>query len=899
LGPYEITSKLGEGGMGEVYRATDTKLRREVAIKVLPAAFVADQERLARFEREAQLLAQLQHPNIASIYGMEESDGTRALVMELVEGPTLAERRAQGPLPLEEALPLARQIAEALEEAHEKGIIHRDLKPQNIKASLEGKVKVLDFGLAKAMDPSGGASGSPSGSEILKSPTLTLGATVQGVILGTAAYMAPEQARGSAVDARADIWAFGVILWEMLTGASLFAGDTVSDTLAAVLRADVDIERLPPSTPPAIRRLLHRCLERNPKNRLHAIADARLVIDDVLAGRDDDSRGETVGPAPRFAGTPWRLVAGTLAVGVIGTLGIVSLLGRRPSSTPATAMRTTIALPDSLSPEDDNRPIALSPDGSRLVVVAEDAQGKRALWLRPLEDLQWEPLAGTAGASYPFWSPDGRSIGFFAGGKLRRFDLTSGGVRTLCDAAQGRGATWGPRGRIVFSPGAIGPLLEVSADGGTPTALTQVTNDGEDQRNPHYLPDGRSVLFFVRNRVAPGERGVYVFDPERREAKKVLNSASEAMVVEPGYLAFVSDGSLMLQPFDLRTHTLSGTPRPIAANVRFTVSRSWIAAGLAPNGTLVYRRDARVARCTLAWLDPAGVQTSAWSGLMDQSLSASLSPDGRRAVVVWADAGSVFRNDLLDFDAGTRARIGDLSERAMRATWSRDGERILVRFVIDGELQLAWLVPRPGEPAHALTSGKGMDYQPGSFTADGRSALFSSWSDADQLGDIFRIDLEGGSPPRPVLTGPGQEAYPRLSANGQWMAYISGSQGQREIWVTDFPAVADRRQVSTGAAEWSFEAGSWGWLSEDELWWRSRDGHLVGARIRKGDRGIEVGERRLLLGGRALTKEEEILDYSRTRQRFLVSRSLGSEVGPDLVVVSDWRAALREAEKSP
>jgi len=886
--------------MGEVYRATDTKLRRDVAIKVLPLTFVADKERLARFEREAQLLAQLQHPSIASIFGMEESSDTKALVMELVEGPTLAERLAQGPLSLDEALSLARQIAEALEEAHAKGIIHRDLKPQNIKISGEGKVKVLDFGLAKAMDPAAPASGIASASRLEQSPTLTLGATVQGVILGTAAYMAPEQARGSVVDARADIWAFGVILWEMLTGASLFAGDTVTDTLAAVLRADIDLDRLPPSTPSMIRHLLRRCIERNPKNRLHSIADARLVIDDMLAGRADAPSGEAAaGPAARAGRTLWLVGLSALALGVIGTLAVVSLVGRGQPASPTASMRTTIRLPNSLEPDDSDRPIALSPDGSRLVVVAVDAEGGRALYLRALDDLRLEPLAVTADASYPFWSPDGRSIGFFAGGKLRRLDLESGGVRTLCDAAQGRGASWGRRGTIVFSPGASGPLLEVSADGGTPAALTQVARDGEDQRNPHYLPDGRSVVFFARNRGAAGERAVYVFDPRRGAAKKLMDSPSEAIYVEPGYLAFVADGNLMLQSFDLRKLALSGSPRPIAADVQYTVVRSWIAADFSPNGALVYERDPGERPYELSWLDAAGNQTPAWNGPLDRSVSASLSPDGRRAVVVWEDGGHIIRNDILDFEAGTRARLGGSAERAMRAAWSPDGERILVRSVTDGEMQLAWLVPRPGESAHPLTSSKGLDYQPGSFTLDGRSVLFSRWSDVDQLGDVFMLDLDAGSPPRAILTGPGQEVYPRLSPSGTWMAFVSNASGREEIWVTDFPAVADRRQVSVGAAEWAFELRAWGWLSANELWWQSSGGHVVAARIGKGARGVEVEARQPLLGGRALAKGEEILDYSRARQRFLLGRDVGAKVSPDLVVVSDWRAALRAGEKAP
>jgi len=900
LGPYEITAKLGEGGMGEVYRATDTKLEREVAIKVLPAAFTADPERLARFEREAKLLAQLHHPHIASIFGIEDSSETRALVMELVEGPTLAERLEQGALPLDESLSFARQIAEALEEAHEKGIIHRDLKPQNVKASREGKIKVLDFGLAKAMDPAGAASGAPSASQLAASPTLTLGATQMGVILGTAAYMSPEQAKGLAVDKRADIWAFGVVLYEMLTGKRLFEAPSVPETLAQVLTRTAELEELPAATPPPIRSLLRRCLERNPKNRLHDIADARIVLDDQLAGRVEASGGDLVGaPAGRTARAPWLLAAGALILGVLGTLAALSMSGRESSVSRKVAMRTSIGYPDALEPDDGDRSLALSPDGSRLVVVARDGEGQRALYLRALDGLRFEPLAGTADASYPFWSPDGRSIGFFSGGKLRRFDLASGGVRTLCEAAQGRGAAWSPNGSIVFSPGATGPLLQVPADGGTPVEFTRVARDGEDQRNPHFLPDGRSVLFYARNRGSAGERAVYVFDPRSGETKKLLDSPSEAIYVEPGFVAFVADGNLMVQPFDDRRLQLSGSPRPIAAEVQFSAVRSWIGASFAANGLLVFRPSARERPYELAWLDAEGMETPAWNGELEQLVFGSLSPDGQRATVTWTDASNVFRNDLLDFEGGTRARLGGSAERSLRAAWSPDGERLLVRYVFDGEVQLAWMLARPGETVHPLTSAKGTDFQPGSFTSDGQSAVFSQWSDTDQLGDVFVIALDGSAPPRPILDGPGQEAYPRLSPSNRWLAFVSEDSGLRNLWVTEYPAATDRLQVSSSAAEWAFEFGAWGWLNEDECWWQNGEGRIVVARIRKGARRVEVESRRELLGDRRLAKGDEVLDYSPARKRFLVGRAVGTKKRPELVVVSDWREILRAEESRP
>ena len=391
IGSYEVTGKLGEGGMGEVWRATDTKLKREVAIKVLPPEFTEDPERLARFEREAQLLAQLQHPNIASIYGLEESGGTRALVLELVEGPTLAERLEAGPLALEESLTIARQILEALEEAHEKGIVHRDLKPQNVKAPVEGKVKVLDFGLAKAMDPVGSASG-PS-SKLAQSPTLTLGATVQGMILGTAAYMAPEQARGAAVDRRADIWAFGVVLYEMLTRRMVFEADTVPDTLAAVLTREVDWKALPESTPPEIRRLLRRCLSRKPKSRLHSASDARIVVEEVLAGGAADEAPLHAGPVAATAPPPrlWPMRAGlaALALSTIALGGFIAL--EKPA--PPKVVRATVLPPEKTAFYLESTrpgPVALSPDGRHLAFTLRTAEGRRSLWVRPVDALRDE-----------------------------------------------------------------------------------------------------------------------------------------------------------------------------------------------------------------------------------------------------------------------------------------------------------------------------------------------------------------------------------------------------------------------------------------------------------------------------------------------------------------------------
>jgi eukaryotic-like serine/threonine-protein kinase len=472
FGSYNVTGRLGEGGMGEVFRATDSKLKREVAIKVLPAEFTEDRERLARFEREAQLLAQLHHPNIASIFGLEESDGVRALVMELVEGPTLAERLAGGRLPLEECLSIARQIAEALEEAHSKGIVHRDLKPQNVKAPVDGKVKVLDFGLAKAMDPPGSAAAADLGHSptLMNSPTMTAAqGTRMGVILGTAAYMSPEQARGGAVDKRADIWAFGVVLFEILSGRTLFAAETVSDTLAGVLKTEVDFGALPAATPPALRQLLRRCLERNPKNRLHDIADARLVLDDLIAGRTGDEAREAVAvPARRTATSTAAWVAALLLVGAAA--GFAGWQARPRGAGPAEPLRLSIQL----AAEQEilvggNSILAFSPDGGSLVFAGRSG-GRQTLFRRDLGGAVAVPIPGTDGADGPFISPDGQWIGFVSGGNLMKVAAEGGRPFRISDWRGSSGAMWLPDGTIVFAPSYSDGLYRGPPREGRPSA---------------------------------------------------------------------------------------------------------------------------------------------------------------------------------------------------------------------------------------------------------------------------------------------------------------------------------------------------------------------------------------------------------------------------------------------
>src|SRR5262245_57300765 len=516
LGPYEIQAAIGAGGMGEVYRATDTALGRQVAIKVIPDPFATDPERLARFEREAKTLAALNHPNIAHIYGLERSGTTPALIMELVPGETLADRITRGPIPIDEALPIARQVAEALEAAHEQGIVHRDLKPSNIKLTTDDRVKVLDFGLAKLAETASGHStiGGLSLSPTITSPALMTGV---GLLLGTAAYMSPEQAAGKAVDKRSDLWAFGVVMLEMLTGRQAFSGETVSHVIASVLKDEPAWTTLPPDTPAPIRRLLRRCLEKDRKRRLPDAADIRLEIDDALTTPTIERPVTPIVPRSRER----ILWLSTIAlVTLLAGAATTAWLRERASFVPPSVIRLDLATP----PTDDPFSFAISPDGRQVAFVANASGGGAKLWLRPLDQVAAQPLAGTDGATYPFWAPDSRAVGFFADGKLKRVDLAGGAPQVLADAPQGRGGTWNSDGVIVFTPtaGPTAVLMRVMATGGIPVPVTQLAaGQGNSHRWPQFLPDGRRVLFLV-GMGRPETHGVYVASLGGGEPTRVL-----------------------------------------------------------------------------------------------------------------------------------------------------------------------------------------------------------------------------------------------------------------------------------------------------------------------------------------------------------------------------------------
>jgi eukaryotic-like serine/threonine-protein kinase len=536
LGSYEITASLGAGGMGEVYRATDLKLKRDVALKVLPPALADDRDRLARFQREAEVLASLNHPNIAQIYGLEETDDVRAIVMELVEGETLADIIKRGPIPVEAAIAYAKQIASAFEYAHDKPrpVIHRDLKPANVQVTAEGVVKVLDFGLAKALadEPP------PSGSNPSNSPTLTMGPTVVGMILGTAAYMSPEQAKGKALDRRSDIWSFGVMLYEMVTGKRLFTGDDVAEILAAIVLQEPNLDAAPARLRPAI----ERCLRKEPRKRWYSMEDVRFALEEAPESGTASPVQAASLPHKRSK-MPWAAAAVLLA-----GFAVVSFIHFRERAPEVAPIQAAILAPDNTDFDFNatNCPPALSPDGRRLVFGVRSG-GKTQLWVRPLNLVTAQVLPGTEGASFPFWSPDSRSVGFFADGKLKRIDLAGGPPLTLADAPIGRGGAWNRDGVIVFSPGSLTPLMRVSAVGGTPVAATTLTT--RSHRFPWFLPDGRHFLFEDQLVQGIGAVNIRIGSLDSKDVKLVGSATSNA-IYAAGHLLFLREDTLMAQPFD-------------------------------------------------------------------------------------------------------------------------------------------------------------------------------------------------------------------------------------------------------------------------------------------------------------------------------------------------------------
>ena len=869
LGPYEIVAPIGAGGMGEVYKAKDTKLDREVAIKILPSALAQDPERLARFEREAKVLGSLNHPNIAQVYAIEESVAGRALVMELVPGETL-----KGPFPLEKTLNYAKQIAEALEAAHEKSIVHRDLKPANIMVTPAGTVKVLDFGLAAVTQPSASSSGDPS-----NSPTLTMRATQAGMILGTAGYMAPEQAAGQPVDKRADIWAFGVVLWEMLTGQRLFSGDSVAHILADVLRAPIDFDKLPKETPRTIRELLKRCLDRDVKTRLRDIGEARVAIAKYL----NDPAGGTEIPAPAHAttGLAW-LVASVLIVALAAALW--SLWRQRPA--PAAVMsQFVIPPPEKARFSDSVASQAISPNGRLLVFVATNSTGTSMLWLRPLDSLTAQPLAGTEEALNPFWSPDNRSLGFFAQGKLKRIDVTGGPAQTIADSPGAQGGAWNRDGEIVFAQQLNEVLYRVPASGGRSVPVTSLDRTKQEVAHawPFFLPDGRHFLFWARGSSIGSNRRLYVGLLGSKEIKLIPGVTSAARYSAPGYILFARDATLMAQAFDAEHLTTSGDAIPIAEGIASGLGGGTASFTVSESGTLLYRSGIG-SQTHLIWVDRGGKQAGEAAPLGEYR-NLALSPDGKRLAFDRVANNNIPDVWLMDLDRRISSRF--TLQQSNVPIWSPDGSTVAFASFRTGVLDIYQRPANMGAPDEVLLKlGAPPIVYPSDWSSDGRYLAYYRSDLKTQL-DIWVLPMFGDRKPFPYVHGEFNESQGQFSPDGKWMAYVSDESGSPQIYVQSFPALTGRWQVSPNGGSQPR------WRSDGkELYYVAPDRKLMAVMVRSGATFEAEAPRVLFETTLPTAAARQSYAVSHDGQRFLLNAPL--DVASPMTIVENWQAGLKK-----
>ena len=887
LGSYEITGAIGAGGMGEVYQARDTKLGRNVAIKVLPEAFAHDPERLSRFQREAKILASLNQPNIAAIYGLEENAGTSYLVMELVPGETLAERiKRGGAIPEDEVLTIARQMAEALEAAHEKGIIHRDLKPANVKVTPDGKVKVLDFGLAKAF------ADDAASQDIANSPTMSGAATMKGVILGTAAYMSPEQARGKAVDKRADVWAFGVVLYEMLTGGQLFAGETVSDTLAAVLRNEPDYARISVR----MQRLLRWCLQKDPKKRLRDVADGLAIVEET------PDQEVSQGTAKAISIWPWAIAAAACLVAA----GLAFILFRGKTTPVTEAYRLTIRLPEhvTFSP---SAALALSPDGHRVAFPAVGSDGRTSIWVQDLDgEARALPDADPIIDSPPvFWSPDSRYVVFASDSKIRKADVSNGTVQDICDrTVLPIGGSWNRDGVIIFGTLSTG-LWRVPAEGGTPAPLTVLDPSRHESEHelPSFLPDGRHFVYFI-NSTDPGNSGVYVGsldDPAEHQSKNRLLATRFGAVYVPSdnfhpdnagaaHLLFLRDGILMAQVFDEAKLELIGDPAPVAEHVGSAFETGHFS--VTPT-VLVYRGQSPEPDYQLTWFDTEGKMIGK-VGDSGKVMTPSLSPDGSR-VAFQKFAANVFNSDvwLLDLkrNSSTRFIFGPASSE--EPVWSPDGSEIVFSSSRDGRYDL-YRKPVDGSRSEQLLLRSKDDKFASSWSRDGRFLLYSANRDFGAR-QMWVLPMRGQADPIAFSHSRFDETDGEFSPDGRWVAYASNETGRFEIYVRAFAGSGDAAE-SGGKWMVSKDGGLYPrWRSDGrELAYISLDRTTIMSVSVDTERVFQPGVPRPLIKIPADRGNSSGVAATPDLKRFLMPVAVEVKVPQSFTVMLNWAAALKK-----
>jgi serine/threonine-protein kinase len=875
---YHVQAKIGMGGMGEVYRATDSRLGRDVALKLLPEKFARDTERMARFEHEAKVLASLNHPNIASIYGLEESNGARALVMELVEGVTLAERIKKGPLSLDEALPIAKQIAEGLEYAHERGIIHRDLKPSNVNVRPDGQAKILDFGLAKALE------GETSEEEIENSPTLSAVATGIGVLLGTAAYMSPEQARGKRVDRRADIWAFGCVLYEMLTGREAFAGETTSDILACVIRVEPDWSSIPTSVPPRIRELLRRCLQKDPKQRLRDIGDARITIEEALSGAAQEAeipQAVTVQPVWRRL-LPW---AAGILLAAVASFGVWEL---RPRAPVGQIVHFSFAPPAGHSLVGQpigSTSLAISPDGTSVAFVVEPG-GASQLYLRRMDQSEATPLKGTEGGDAPFFSTDGQWVGFFADGKLKKISVLGGTPVTLCDAPINRGGTWTPDDTIIFAPSLGSGLMRVSATGGTPQPFTRLDSSKDEitHRWPQVLPGGKAVVYAIG--IEFNSATIAVASLKSGAAKTLAIRGGYPRYITGGYLVFERQEGLYAVPFDPERLEVTGSPFPVL-QVQAAPLGGMAGFAVSETGSLVYIPPVETI-AKLAWVNRKGVLEPLEAPGRDY-LGLRLSPDGKRVVTLIREKGF---NDIwmYDIQRGTLTRLTFASGDNVNPIFSPDGQRIAFSRLKDGNFSILAKPADGSGSEETLLPPQSVRSTPVSWSLDGKSLAYVHF---DRTGkrEIWVLPLEGERKPQPLLANQFYNQGAAFSPDGKYLAYVSNENGRNEVYVIPFRNGSGKWQISTnggGGPIWQRDGR--------ELFYRE-SGNIMGVDIAT-QPTFHASTPRAIVPAKAMGNLAGY-DVSPDGQRFLISQQSNEGAQTELInVILNWSEELRRRSAS-
>lgn len=872
LGPYEITGALGKGGMGEVYRARDTRLEREVAIKLLPPSLAADEQFRARFEREAKSVSALNHPHICTLHdvGEQKQDGESLhyLVLELIEGESLADKIAKGPLPLGDVLGYGRQVASALDAAHRRGIVHRDLKPGNVMIT-KGGAKLLDFGLAKGGER--GGLGVLSSQETVDKPL-----TEQGTILGTFQYMAPEQLEGAAADARTDIFALGVLLYEMATGKKAFEGKTRTSLIAAIVSSQPPaISSVAPLSPPALDHVVRKCLEKDPDDRWQSARDVVAELDWIAEGGSRAGLPAVVASRRRVReGAAWSAAA----VLALGAVGFAVAWARRAPSAPG-VVRFNFPNPEGATAVG---PPAVSPDGRLIAFDVADVKGARQIWIRPLDSLEARPLPGTEGALRPIWSPDSRYVAFVADGKLRKVAVAGGPAQTICDAPTGADGSWSPDGVILFDGQTNDPIWRVDAAGG----VARVEVGPEPDKGvgslgwPEFLPDGRHFLYMTGP--AGDDRALMVRALDSKEAKTLVKTGSRVVYAEPGYLLYVREQTLVAQPFDARSREIKGEPIPIGEGlgVNNVGGASFSVSG---SGVLAFRAGEAQER-RLLWLDRNGKESAALAEPKNYA-DTWLSPDGKRLVFDVAEPGGKGDLWIRDFERGVTSRFTFDPERDFAPVWSPDGRRIVF-----SKQRKAWDLyvkdaAGTGEPELLLESDENKFAT--DWSGDGAYLVYASAGKATGF-DLWALPLRGEKKPVPLVKTKFSEHGGSLSPDGRFLAYRSNESGQVEVYVQEFPEAKSKWQVSTSGGYDPFWRGD-----GRELYYRGRDGRMMAVPVQTGAT-FNAGTPLALFEARfAPINSRGLFRVTPDGQRFLVVAPLGREALPLTTVVLNWPAALR------